>query len=63
MTRDGALPISADLVAGAEGCHFVVCEKAAMPRDDYSGPIDVLSVRLSKKRDDRPARLDASRQA
>jgi 2-polyprenyl-6-methoxyphenol hydroxylase-like FAD-dependent oxidoreductase len=52
ITPDGPLEISARLVVGADGRHSTVREKAALPRDEFGVPIDVLWMRLSKKPND-----------
>jgi len=51
-TPNGPLRIEADLVAGADGRHSTVREKARLPRDEFGVPIDVLWMRLSKRPDD-----------
>jgi 2-polyprenyl-6-methoxyphenol hydroxylase-like FAD-dependent oxidoreductase len=51
-TPNGTLKVNADLIVGADGRHSVVREKAALRRDDYGVPIDVLWMRLSKRPDD-----------
>jgi 2-polyprenyl-6-methoxyphenol hydroxylase-like FAD-dependent oxidoreductase len=49
---DGPLLIHADLTIGADGRHSIIREKAALPRDSYGVPIDVLWMRLSKSPQD-----------
>ncbi|MGH6796996.1 MAG: FAD-dependent oxidoreductase [Roseiarcus sp.] len=53
-TPDGALTIRADLVAGCDGRHSTVREKAGLASDDYGAPMDVLWFRLSHKASDSP---------
>jgi 2-polyprenyl-6-methoxyphenol hydroxylase-like FAD-dependent oxidoreductase len=57
QTPEGTLTVNADLVVGADGRHSIVREKAALPRDDYGVPIDVLWMRLSKKAEDSTSAL------
>jgi 2-polyprenyl-6-methoxyphenol hydroxylase-like FAD-dependent oxidoreductase len=49
---DGPLEITARLVVGADGRDSTVREKAALPREEFGVPIDVLWMRLSKKPED-----------
>jgi 2-polyprenyl-6-methoxyphenol hydroxylase-like FAD-dependent oxidoreductase len=46
--KEGAFDIRADLMVGCDGRHSTVRDKAAMPRDDFGVPIDVLWLRLPK---------------
>jgi 2-polyprenyl-6-methoxyphenol hydroxylase-like FAD-dependent oxidoreductase len=48
-TPEGPVQIGADLVVGADGRHSTVRERAALPRDEFGVPIDVLWMRLPKK--------------
>jgi 2-polyprenyl-6-methoxyphenol hydroxylase-like FAD-dependent oxidoreductase len=49
VTPEGPIAIRARLVVGADGRHSTVRERAALPRDEFGVPIDVLWMRLSKK--------------
>ncbi len=51
-TPDGTLTIRADLVAGCDGRHSTVREKAGLRSEDYGAPMDVLWFRVSRKADD-----------
>jgi 2-polyprenyl-6-methoxyphenol hydroxylase-like FAD-dependent oxidoreductase len=51
-TPNGALAIRADLVAGCDGRHSTVRQKAGLASDDYGAPMDVLWFRLSRKASD-----------
>jgi 2-polyprenyl-6-methoxyphenol hydroxylase-like FAD-dependent oxidoreductase len=63
-TREGPLEVEADLVAGTDGRHSTVREKAGLEVVDLGAPMDVLWMRLSRHPDD-PAqtlgRFDAGR--
>ena len=52
ITPDGPLEITARLVVGADGRHSAVREKAALPRDEFGVPIDVLWMQFSKRPND-----------
>ena len=56
-TPEGLLIVHADLVVGADGRHSIVRDKAALARDEYGVPIDVLWMRLSKKPEDSSSTL------
>jgi 2-polyprenyl-6-methoxyphenol hydroxylase-like FAD-dependent oxidoreductase len=56
-TPDGALEVRADLVAGTDGRHSTVRERAGLTVRDLGAPIDVLWLRLSKRPDDQTATL------
>jgi 2-polyprenyl-6-methoxyphenol hydroxylase-like FAD-dependent oxidoreductase len=47
-TPTGELEIRADLVVGADGRHSVVRDRAALPREDFGAPIDVLWMRIPR---------------
>ena len=51
-TPDGTLTIRADLVAGTDGRHSTVREKAGFKSEDYGAPMDVLWFRLTRKPND-----------
>ena len=51
-TPQGELQIRADLVIGADGRHSIVQARAGLERQEFGAPIDVLWMRISKKRDD-----------
>src|SRR5437667_3263513 len=51
-TRDGRREVRADLVVGADGRSSVVRELAGLVVEDIGAPIDVLWMRLSRKRGD-----------
>lgn len=57
QTPNGPIAISANLVVGADGRHSTVREAAAMPRDEFGVPIDVLWMRLPKRSSDPSAIL------
>jgi 2-polyprenyl-6-methoxyphenol hydroxylase-like FAD-dependent oxidoreductase len=52
QTPNGAQEIRADLIIGADGRHSTVRERAGLKVTNIGAPIDVLWMRLSKKRDD-----------
>ena len=52
ITPDGPLEVVARLVVGADGRHSTTRDKAALPRDEFGVPIDVLWMRLSKQPND-----------
>ena len=49
QTPNGPIAITANLVVGADGRHSTVREVAALPRDEFGVPIDVLWMRLPKR--------------
>src|SRR5881396_2225995 len=51
-TPRGQLQIRADLVIGADGRHSIVQPRAGLERREFGVPIDVLWMRISKKKDD-----------
>jgi 2-polyprenyl-6-methoxyphenol hydroxylase-like FAD-dependent oxidoreductase len=51
-THGGELEIRADLVIGADGRHSVVQARAGLGQQEFGAPIDVLWMRISKKKDD-----------
>jgi 2-polyprenyl-6-methoxyphenol hydroxylase-like FAD-dependent oxidoreductase len=51
-TSEGAIEIDADLVVGADGRHSAVRAKAGLVVEDLGAPIDVLWMRISRKRTD-----------
>lgn len=51
-TPRGQLQIRADLVIGADGRHSIVQARAGLERREFGVPIDVLWMRISKKKDD-----------
>jgi 2-polyprenyl-6-methoxyphenol hydroxylase-like FAD-dependent oxidoreductase len=51
-TPRGELDVHADLVVGADGRHSIVQSRAGFKRREFGVPIDVLWMRISKKRDD-----------
>jgi 2-polyprenyl-6-methoxyphenol hydroxylase-like FAD-dependent oxidoreductase len=55
-TPQGPLEITADLVVGADGRRSIVRERAGLTVDDFGAPIDVLWMRVSRRRDD-PSQL------
>src|SRR5579884_202844 len=52
-TPDGDIAIRAELVVGADGRHSTVRARAGLEVRDFGAPIDVLWMRLSKRRDER----------
>lgn len=52
QTPNGPIAITAHLVVGADGRHSTVREAAALPRDEFGVPIDVLWMRLPKRPSD-----------
>ena len=52
QTPNGPMTIGAHLVVGADGRHSTIREVAALPRDEFGVPIDVLWMRLPKRPDD-----------
>ena len=52
-TPERELDIRADLVVGADGRHSTVRARAGLEVRDFGAPIDVLWMRLSKRRDER----------
>ena len=52
-TPDGDIAIRAELVVGADGRHSTVRARAGLEFRDFGAPIDVLWMRLSKRRDER----------
>ena len=57
QTPNGPIGIAARLVVGADGRHSTVREAAALPRDEFGVPIDVLWMRLPKRPGDPTAIL------
>jgi len=51
-TPNGELEIRADLVIGADGRHSIVQARGGLERQEFGAPIDVLWMRISKRRDD-----------
>jgi 2-polyprenyl-6-methoxyphenol hydroxylase-like FAD-dependent oxidoreductase len=51
-TPRGELDVRADLVIGADGRHSIVQARAGLRQREFGVPIDVLWMRISKKRDD-----------
>ncbi len=51
-TGEGELEVRADLVAGTDGRHSTVREKAGLQVEDFGVPIDVLWYRVPKSADD-----------
>jgi 2-polyprenyl-6-methoxyphenol hydroxylase-like FAD-dependent oxidoreductase len=51
-TPRGEMDVHADLVIGADGRHSLVHTRAGFARRDFGVPIDVLWMRISKKRGD-----------
>jgi 2-polyprenyl-6-methoxyphenol hydroxylase-like FAD-dependent oxidoreductase len=51
-TPEGELEIRADLVIGADGRHSIVQACAGLELQEFGAPIDVLWMRIAKKRDD-----------
>jgi 2-polyprenyl-6-methoxyphenol hydroxylase-like FAD-dependent oxidoreductase len=51
-TPRGELDVHADLVIGADGRHSVTEKQAGFEQREFGVPIDVLWMRISKKRDD-----------
>jgi 2-polyprenyl-6-methoxyphenol hydroxylase-like FAD-dependent oxidoreductase len=63
-TPEGELAVRADLVVGADGRHSTVRALAGLKVDDKGAPMDVLWLRLSKRKDDDAeslGRIDAGR--
>jgi 2-polyprenyl-6-methoxyphenol hydroxylase-like FAD-dependent oxidoreductase len=63
-TRSGERVLRSDLVVAADGRHSIVRDCAKLERIDLGAPIDVLWLRLSKRKDDKAqvfGRLDAGR--
>jgi 2-polyprenyl-6-methoxyphenol hydroxylase-like FAD-dependent oxidoreductase len=56
-TPQGELEIHADLVIGADGRHSIVREQAQLAVQNLGAPIDVLWLRMSRKKDDPPQTL------
>ena len=56
-TPRGVLEVRADLIVGADGRHSTVRDKAGLEIIDLGAPIDVLWMRLSRRRDDPPQSL------
>ncbi len=56
-TPAGERDFRADLVIGADGRHAITHEKARLELMELGAPIDVLWMRLSKRRDDPPQTL------
>jgi 2-polyprenyl-6-methoxyphenol hydroxylase-like FAD-dependent oxidoreductase len=48
----GELEVRADLVIGADGRHSIVEERAGLEQREFGVPIDVLWMRISRKKDD-----------
>ncbi len=57
QTPNGPIAITAHLVVGADGRHSTIREAAALPRDEFGVPIDVLWMRLPKRPSDANAVL------
>jgi len=51
-TLQGPLEIHATLTVGADGRHSIIREKARLPLEEFGVPIDVMWMRLSKRKDD-----------
>lgn len=51
-TPRGELDVRADLVIGADGRHSIVNTRAGFERREFGVPIDVLWMRISRKRED-----------
>ena len=51
-TEPGEIEIRAPLVVAADGRHSVLRERARLTIDDFGAPMDVLWLRLSRKRND-----------
>jgi 2-polyprenyl-6-methoxyphenol hydroxylase-like FAD-dependent oxidoreductase len=51
-TPQGEIEIRASLVVAADGRHSVLRERAKLEVDDFGAPMDVLWLRLSRKRND-----------
>ena len=51
-TRDGTLEVRADLIAGTDGRHSTVREKAGLEVIDLGAPMDVLWMRISRQPSD-----------
>jgi 2-polyprenyl-6-methoxyphenol hydroxylase-like FAD-dependent oxidoreductase len=51
-TPDGVLDIRADLIAGADGRHSTVRERAGLEIENFGVPIDVLWMRVSRHQSD-----------
>ena len=63
-TPEGSLAVRADLVVGADGRHSTVRALAGLKVEDKGAPMDVLWLRLSKRKDDGSeslGRIDAGR--
>jgi 2-polyprenyl-6-methoxyphenol hydroxylase-like FAD-dependent oxidoreductase len=63
-TKSGERVLRSDLVVAADGRHSVIRDCAKLERIDLGAPIDVLWLRLSKRKDDKAqvfGRLDAGR--
>jgi 2-polyprenyl-6-methoxyphenol hydroxylase-like FAD-dependent oxidoreductase len=56
-TKDGAVDIAADLVIGADGRHSTIREKAGFEPRELGAPIDVLWLKLPRKKSDPEAVL------
>jgi 2-polyprenyl-6-methoxyphenol hydroxylase-like FAD-dependent oxidoreductase len=51
-TPRGELEIRADLIIGADGRHSIIQTRAGLKREEFGVAIDVLWMRISKKKDD-----------
>ncbi|MGH6982288.1 MAG: FAD-dependent oxidoreductase, partial [Stellaceae bacterium] len=51
-TREGALDIRADLVVAADGRHSTIRDRAGLTPMNIGAPIDVLWLRVSRRKDD-----------
>ncbi len=51
-TPGGELEVRADLVIGADGRHSIIQRRAGFEQREFGVPIDVLWMRISKKKDD-----------
>jgi len=51
-TPRGELEIHADLIIGADGRHSIIQTRAGLKREEFGVAIDVLWMRISKKKDD-----------
>jgi len=61
-TKSGERELRSDLVVAADGRHSILRERAGLERIDLGAPIDVLWLRLSKRKDDKAqvfGRLDS----
>jgi len=56
-TKDGPLNIESDLVIGADGRHSTIREKAGFVPREFGSPIDVLWLKLPRKKSDPEAAL------